>query len=93
MLFSDIKWKFHQNYHVQYRGAAKKMDDDIDDLSSGFLLDLNNEKTSEQLLFDFKVYHANKQFIKIRTDIIKWILSPPEKGFYPQHVKNNKCAF
>ena len=69
------------------------MDDDIDDLSSYFLPDLNNEKMSEQLLFDSKVYHANKQFIRIRTDIIRWILSPPENRFYPQHVKNNKRAF
>ena len=48
-------------------GVSTKMDDDIDDLSSDFLPDLNNEKSSEQLLFDSKVYHANKQFIRIRT--------------------------
>ena len=78
---------------MQYRGASNKMDDDINDLSSDFLPDLNNERTSEQLLFDSKVYHANKQFVRIRTDIIKWILSPPESRFYPQHVKNNKRAF
>ena len=68
------------------------MDDDIDDSSSDFLPDLNNEKMSEQLLFDLKVSFANKQFIRIRTDIIKWILSAPENRSYP-HVKNNKRAF
>ena len=78
---------------MQYRGASNKMDDDIDDLSLDFLPDLNNEKTSEQLLFDSKVYHANEQFVRIRTDIIMWILSPTENRFYPQHVKNIKCAF
>ena len=75
MLVSDVKWNFHHNYDVQYRGASNKMDDDIDDPSSDFLPDLINEKTSEQLLFDSKVYHANKQFVRIRADIKKWILS------------------
>ena len=69
------------------------MDDDIYESSSDFLPDLNNEKMSEQLLFDSKVYHANKKFVRIRTDIIKWILSPPDSRFYPQHVINNKHAF
>ena len=78
---------------MQKRGVANKMDDDIDDSSSDFLPDLNNEKTSEQLLFDSKVYHANQQFVRIQTDMIKWILSPPESIVYPQNVKNNKCAF
>ena len=49
------------------------MDEDIYELSSDFLPNLNNEKTSEQLLFDSKVYHANEQFVRIRTDIIKWV--------------------
>ena len=93
MLFSYVKWKFHHNCHVKNGGAANKMDDDTDGSSSDFLPDLNNEKTSEQLLFDSKVYHANGQFTRIRTDIIKWILSPPENRVYPQHVKNNKHAF
>ena len=78
---------------MQYRGASTKMDEDINDLSSDFLPDLNNEKTSEQLLFDSKVYHENEQFVRIRADIIKWILSPPENRIYPQHIKNNKRAF
>ena len=69
------------------------MADDIYESSSDFLPDLNNEKMSEQLLFDSKVYHANEQFVRIRTDIIKWILSPPESRVYPQHVRNNNCAF
>ena len=59
MLFSAVKWKFDHNCHVQYRDASTKMDDDIDDLSSEFLPDLNNDKTSEQLLFDSKIYHVN----------------------------------
>ena len=46
-----------------------------------------------QLLFHSKVYHANEHFVRIRTDIIKWILSPAENRSYPQHVKNNMCAF
>ena len=50
---------------MQKRGATNKMDDDIDDSSSDFLPDLNNEKTSEQCLFDSKVYHANQQFVRI----------------------------
>ena len=50
---------------MQKRGVANKMDDDIDDYSSDFLPDLNNEKTSEQLLFDSKVYHASQQFVRI----------------------------
>ena len=50
---------------MQKRGVANKMDDDIDDSLSDFLPDLNNEKTSEQLLFDSKVYHANQQFVRI----------------------------
>ena len=53
------------------------MDDDINDSFSDFLPDLNNGKTLEELLFDSKVCHANEQFVRIRTDIIKWILSPP----------------
>ena len=56
---------------MEHMDVSTKMDDDIDDSSSDFLPDLNNEKTSEQLLFDSKVYHANEQFIRIRTDIIK----------------------
>ena len=78
---------------MEFRGASNKMDDDIDDSSSDFLPNLNNEKTSEQLLFDSKVYHANEQFMRIRTDIIKWILSPAENRSYPCNVKNNKHAF
>ena len=78
---------------MEFRGASNKMDDDIDDSFSDFLPDLNNEKMSEQLLFDSKVYHANEQFVRIRTDIIKWILSPAENRSYPWHVKNNKRAF
>ena len=64
-----------------------------EDSSSNFLPDLNNDKTSEQLLFDSKVYHANEQFVRIRTDIIKWILSPAERRFYPAQARNNKRAF
>ena len=75
------------------KSAASKMDDDIDDSLSDILPDLNNEKISEQLLFDSKVYHANQQFVRIQTDMIKWILSPPENRVYPQNVKNNKHAF
>ena len=59
MLFPDVKWKFHHNYHMLYRNVANKMDDDIGDS-----------------FYD-----------------IKWNFSPPENRFYPQHVKNNKCAF
>ena len=70
-----------------------KVDEDVDDLSLHFLPNLNNEKTSEQLLFDCKVYHANEQFVRIRTNIIKWILSPAESRSYPAHVRNNKRAF
>ena len=69
------------------------MNDDIYESSSDFLPDLNNEKMSEQLQFDSTAYHANEQFIRIRTNIIKWILSPPESRFYPEHIKNNKRAF
>ena len=78
---------------MEFRGASNKVDDDIDDSSSDFLPNLNNEKTSEQLLFDSKVYHTNEQFVRIRTDVIKWILSPAENRSYAQHVKNNKRAF
>ena len=91
--FLMLNKKFHHNCHMQYRSASTKMDEDIDDLSSDFLPDLNNERTSEQLLFDSKVCHANEQFVRIKTDIIKCILSPPENRIYPQHVKNNKRAF
>ena len=93
MLFSYIQWEFHHNYHVEHVHVLTKMDDDIDDLSSDFLPDSNNEKSPEQLLFDSKVYHANKQFVRIRTNIIKWILSQAEHRSYPKHVKNNKRAF
>ena len=44
MLFSYIKWKFYHNYHMEHMGVSTKMDDDIDDLSSDFLPDLDNEK-------------------------------------------------
>ena len=70
-------------------GAANKMDDYLSD----FLPDLNTRKTSEQLVFESEVYNANQQFVRIQTDMIKWILSPPESRVYPQHAKNNKCAF
>ena len=69
------------------------MDDAFHDSLSDFLPNLNNEKTSEQLVFESKVYNANQQFVRIRTDMIKWILSPPESRVYPQHAKNNKRAF
>ena len=78
---------------MQYRGASNKMDDDINDSSSDFLPDLNNEKTSEQLLFDSKVYHANELFVRIRTDIIKWILSPPENRFILNMLKTTSMLF
>ena len=48
---------------------------------------------SEQLLFDSKVYHANEQFMRIRTDIIKWILSPAENRSFPWHVKTISVLF
>ena len=78
---------------MQFRSASNKMDNDMDDSSSDFLPDLNNKKMSEQLLFYSKVYHANEQFVRIRTDIIKCILSPPEKRSYPQHVKTISVLF
>ena len=65
MLFSDVKQKFCHNYHVQYRAASNKMDDDINDSSLDFLSDLNNEKTSEQLLFDSKVIMQTNNLLEL----------------------------
>ena len=71
MLFSDVKWKFHYNYHMQYRGASDQtrwMMTLMTHLQT-FCQILIIKKTSEELLFDSKVYHAKELFVRIRTDI------------------------
>ena len=64
----------------------------VHDVDEKYLPDLDNDKSSEQIVFDQKVFRANEVFIKIHQDIINWYLSPPDKRSYPKGSLRNKMV-
>ena len=66
---------------------------EIHDNATNFLPDLTEGQTFEQICFAQKVIKANKKFVCIRKDIIRWILSPPDNHSYPKSIKSNKHTF
>ena len=58
----------------------------------GFLPDLGNEITGEQL-FEQKVFRANEAFIHVNEEITSWFKSPVEQRCYPKSHLNNKNAW
>ena len=58
-----------------------------------YLPDLPDEISSEQLVFQQKVFRANEAFNKANIDIINWFNSPSEKRQYPKSRLKNKNLF
>ena len=78
-----IVLKFLERHMLQ---LLLKMDD------GNTLPDLNNEKTSEQIVFEQKVFRANEVFMKLHQDIINWYLSPTDKRSYPKTCIKTKMV-
>ena len=57
--------------------------------SENFLLDLNNEKTGEQIVFEQKVFRSNEAFKKKIDALILWHKSPSDCQIYPSQSKKN----
>ena len=56
----------------------------------GFLPDLGNEKSGEQMVFEQKLFRANEAFIWVNQEILSWFQSPVEHRCYPKSCMNNK---
>ena len=48
----------------------------VSSCGGNFLPDLGNEKDSNQLLFEQKVFRANEIFIEVNEALIRWFKSP-----------------
>ena len=49
-----------------------------------YLPDLGNEKDSDQILFEQKVFRANEKFIEVNKALIRWFKSPANSREYPK---------
>ena len=58
-----------------------------------FCLILGNELTSEQLIFEHKVYRANEAFTKLFEEIRVWFNSPVNNKCYPKSRLKNKNSW
>ena len=58
-----------------------------------FLPDIRNEKSSELLAFEQKVFRLNEKYIRSIQEIINWHDSPPESRIYSQAFKQNRSSF
>ena len=56
----------------------------------GFLPDLGNEKSGEQMVFEQKLFRANEAFIQVNQEILSWFQSSVEHRCYPKSHMNNK---
>ena len=56
----------------------------------GFLPDLGNEKSGEQIVFKQKLFRANEAFIQVNQEILSWFQFPVEHRYYPKSCMNNK---
>ena len=59
----------------------------------GFLPDLGNEKSGEQIVFEQKLFRANEAFIQVNQETLSWFQSPVEHRYYPKSCMNNKNAW
>ena len=59
----------------------------------GFLPDLGNEKSGEQMVFEQKLFRANEAFIQVNQEILSWFQSPVEHRCYPKSRMNNKNSW
>ena len=55
--------------------------------------DLGNEKDSDQILFEQKVFRVNDKFIEVNQALIKWFKLPVDKREYPKIALQNKNAY
>ena len=58
-----------------------------------YLPDLGNEKDSNQILFEQKVFRANEKFIEVNEALIRWFKSPVDSREYPKVAYQNKNAY
>ena len=58
-----------------------------------YLPDLGNEKDSDQILFEQKVFRANEKFIEVNGALIRWFKSPANSREYPKVALHNKNAY
>ena len=56
----------------------------------GFLPDLGNEMSGEQIVFEQKLFRANEAFIWVNQEILSWFQSPVEQRCYLKSCMNNK---
>ena len=56
----------------------------------GFLPDLENEMSGEQIVFKQKLFRANEAFIPVNQEILSWFQSQVEHRCYPKSHMNNK---
>lgn len=59
---------------------------------SEFLPDIRNEKPSELVAFDQRVFRLNEKYIKNINEIIAWHQSPAESMKDPSMWKSNKTS-
>ena len=65
----------------------------MEEEAENFLLDLDNEKTWEQIVFEQKVFRANEAFWWKVNGLITWHMSPSDCCIYPQEANNNQSSF
>ena len=58
-----------------------------------YLPDLGNEKDSNQILFEQKVFRANEKFIEVNEALIRWFKSPVNSREYLKVALQNKNAY
>ena len=76
--------KFLESHMLQ---LLLKMDD------GNTLPDLNNEKTSEQIVFEQKVFRCNESFARKVNELINFLKSPVEHHCYPKKATNNRNMY
>ena len=54
----------------------------VSSCGDNFLPDLGNEKDSNQLLFEQKVFRANEKFIEVNEALIRWFKLPVNSREY-----------
>ena len=68
-------------------------DEKISLCGENYLPDLGNEKDSNQILFEQKVFRANEKFIEVNEALIRWFKSPVNSREYLKVALQNKNAY
>ena len=61
--------------------------------ADNYLPDLGNEKDSDQILFEQKVFRANEKFIEVNEALIRCFKSPEDKQECPKVANRNRNAY